>query len=60
MPEKIKWNGVIWERCKNYNDYKSTHNKEHLFNAGDWYLTNHINDEIEIIEEQQDIDIQRN
>ena len=61
VPEKIKWNDVIWEYNKDEKEYYSQRTNEAFFNdtssVGLWIMA-HLNDTVEILEEQQDIDIQ--
>lgn len=57
LPKKIKFHNQFWELenltllCK---DYRNLNGKNYLFNDK-WYLTNNLNDEVEIIEEKQNI-----
>lgn len=61
VPEKIQWNNVIWEYNKDEKEYYSQMTKEAFFNdtssVGLW-LMGHLNDTVEIIEEEPEIDIQ--
>lgn len=59
VPEKIKFNDVIWEYKKKTEDYYSTITNEPFFNdyssLGFWVMK-HLNHEVEIIEEDKPIE----
>lgn len=61
VPERIKWNDVIWEYNKEEKEYYSQRTEEAFFNdtssVGFWLMA-HLNDVVEIIEDKEDINIQ--
>lgn len=57
LPKRIKFHNMIWELDKHqYNelchDYYTENRDSYLF-YNKWYLTNNLNDEVEIIEEEK-------
>ena len=57
LPVKIMFNTVAWELMKDEKDYISTHTQERLLKDDNWILR-HLNVEVEILEDEEEIDIQ--
>ncbi len=57
LPVKIMFNTVAWELMRDEKDYRSTHTQERLLNDDNWILR-HLNVEVEILEDEEEIDIQ--
>lgn len=58
VPKKIKWDYEEWEYIEEMKDYYSFNRHIHLFNTvfPNDGLVEHLNDEIEIIEEEKEIE----
>lgn len=57
LPAKIIFNTVVWKLMKDEKDYRSTHTQERLLKDDNWIL-GHLNVEVEILEDEEEIDIQ--
>ena len=59
VPKKIKWRDKIWDYWEGDQDYKSKQGRWFTSNLNDIRTKEFVNDTVEIIEEQEEIDIQK-